>query len=83
MCVCVCVFIRGLNFVCGVGDSALRSGVAVYIYLCNKSMGKKCFNNSDGYFVIGTCMPYRPVSNLLAKYLKNRPAETTDMMLEK
>ena len=57
VCVCVCVCVRahwqGLSTLCGAGDPKLRSGIAIHIYTCNKSMADKCFYNSDGDFLIG------------------------------
>lgn len=38
---------------CGAGDPKARSGLAIHIYTCNKSMQNKCFYNSDGDFLIG------------------------------
>ena len=64
---CLYVDLQGLATVCGAGDPKTRDGVAVYIYTCNKSMGNKAFNNSDGDFLIGssslallTCLPNPP-----------------------
>ncbi|XP_071112833.1 homogentisate 1,2-dioxygenase-like isoform X1 [Haliotis cracherodii] len=45
-------FVQGLSTVCGAGDPKCRSGVAIYIYVCNTSMGDKCFYSSDGDFLI-------------------------------
>lgn len=38
---------------CGAGDPKSRSGVAIHVFSCNKSMGDKCFYNSDGDFLFG------------------------------
>lgn len=46
-------FVEGLHTICGAGDPKSRSGLAIHIYLCNISMGKKAFYNSDGDFLIG------------------------------
>ena len=46
-------FVEGLATVCGAGDPKTRSGVAIHVYTCNKSMQNKCFYNSDGDFLIG------------------------------
>lgn len=46
-------FIEGIATVCGAGDPKARSGLAIYIYTCNKSMKNKCLYNSDGDFLIG------------------------------
>ncbi|XP_078001453.1 homogentisate 1,2-dioxygenase-like isoform X2 [Glandiceps talaboti] len=45
-------FVEGLHTLCGAGDACSRNGAAIHIYLCNKSMGDKCFYNSDGDFLI-------------------------------
>ncbi len=37
---------------CGAGDPKSRSGVAVHVYTCNKSMSDKCFYNSDGDLLV-------------------------------
>ena len=44
---------QGLSTVCGAGDPKTRNGISIHIYACNKSMGDKCFYNSDGDFLIG------------------------------
>uniref|UniRef100_A0AAR2K030 Homogentisate 1,2-dioxygenase n=1 Tax=Pygocentrus nattereri TaxID=42514 RepID=A0AAR2K030_PYGNA len=45
-------FVSGLHTICGAGDSKSRSGIAVHIYTCNTSMINRCFQNSDGDFLI-------------------------------
>ncbi|XP_049802217.1 homogentisate 1,2-dioxygenase [Schistocerca nitens] len=45
-------FVEGLHTVCGAGDPRTRHGIAIHVYLCNKSMGNKCFYNSDGDFLL-------------------------------
>jgi len=45
-------WIEGLNSVCGAGDAAMRSGIAIHIYTCTVSMNNKCFYNSDGDLLI-------------------------------
>lgn len=45
-------FIEGVSTMCGAGDPKARSGLAIHIYTCNKSMQNKCFYNSDGDFLI-------------------------------
>ena len=46
-------FIDGLSTICGAGDCRMRmGGLAVHIYTANRSMGDKCFNNSDGDMLI-------------------------------
>ena len=46
-------FIEGLATLCGAGEPKARSGVAVHVYACNRSMERRCFYNSDGDFLIG------------------------------
>jgi homogentisate 1,2-dioxygenase len=41
-------FISGLKTVAGSGDPSLREGLAVHVYVCNKSMVKRAYVNSDG-----------------------------------
>ncbi|KAL2205509.1 Homogentisate 1,2-dioxygenase [Sarocladium strictum] len=45
-------FTDGLHTLGGSGDPNLREGIALYIYLFNKSMGEKAFSNSDGDMLI-------------------------------
>ncbi|VUC37340.1 unnamed protein product [Clonostachys rosea] len=45
-------FTDGLHTLGGSGDPNLKEGIALYIYLFNKSMGKKAFSNSDGDMLI-------------------------------
>lgn len=45
-------FVEGIHTVCGAGDPKSRHGIAVHVYLCNKSMDNKAFYNSDGDFLI-------------------------------
>ena len=47
------MYAQALSTVCGAGDPKTRNGIAIHIYACNKSMGDKCFYNSDGDFLIG------------------------------
>ena len=56
MLTCVCVCVQGLSTVCGAGDPKTRNGISIHIYACNRSMGDKCFYNSDGDFLIGKCI---------------------------
>ena len=42
----------GLKTVAGSGDPTLREGLATHMYMCNKSMDKNAFVNSDGDFLI-------------------------------
>lgn len=45
-------FVHGLVTICGNGDITARTGNAVHIYLCNRSMGDRAFYNADGDFLI-------------------------------
>jgi len=45
-------FVQGLNTVSGAGSPATKTGLAIYVYACNKSMGNSAFYNSDGDFLI-------------------------------
>nr|KAF6378313.1 homogentisate 1,2-dioxygenase [Myotis myotis] len=45
-------FVSGLHTLCGAGDIRSNNGLAVHIFLCNTSMGDRCFYNSDGDFLI-------------------------------
>lgn len=45
-------FVEGLHTICGAGDPKSRHGIAIHIYLCNKSMEDRAFYNSDGDFLI-------------------------------
>lgn len=47
-------FVQGLHTICGAGDARTRHGIAIHVYLCNRSMVDKAFYNSDGDFLIGT-----------------------------
>jgi len=44
-------FVEGLRTLAGSGSPDLKTGLAIHIYACNKSMGDKCFINSDGDFL--------------------------------
>lgn len=46
-------FVDGLHTVCGAGDPATRSGLAIHVYVCNASMENRAMQNSDGDFLIG------------------------------
>lgn len=46
-------FVQGLHTICGAGDSRIRQGIAIHVYLCNASMIDKAFYNADGDFLIG------------------------------
>ena len=58
-----------MNTICGAGDPNSRSGVAIYVYLCNKSMENKCFYNSDGDFLIGILVSTFVCAHLLKCFL--------------
>lgn len=45
-------FVEGLHTICGAGDTRSRHGLAIHVFLCNRSMGDKAFYNSDGDFLI-------------------------------
>ena len=46
-------FVQGLRTICGAGQPATRSGLAVHIYTCNVGMENKAMQNADGDFLIG------------------------------
>jgi homogentisate 1,2-dioxygenase len=43
---------QGLKTIAGNGDPTLREGLAIHMYLANKSMDKKAFCNADGDMMI-------------------------------
>ncbi|KAJ3337708.1 hypothetical protein HDU93_000656 [Gonapodya sp. JEL0774] len=45
-------FVDGVRTMFGAGAPSTRSGLAVHIYLCNKSMANKAFMNADGDMLI-------------------------------
>ncbi|RMZ79336.1 hypothetical protein DV737_g3421, partial [Chaetothyriales sp. CBS 132003] len=45
-------FVDGLKTLAGSGDPTMREGLATHVYLCNRSMDKTAFVNSDGDFLI-------------------------------
>lgn len=45
-------FVQGISTMAGIGDPALKTGLAIYMYSCNKSMENKAFYSSDGDFLI-------------------------------
>ncbi|RVE45437.1 hypothetical protein evm_009872 [Chilo suppressalis] len=45
-------FVSGLHTVCGAGDARARHGIAIHMYLCNASMDRSAFYNSDGDMLI-------------------------------
>lgn len=46
-------FVEGLHTICGAGNSNIRHGVAIHVYMCNASMKDSGFYNADGDFLIG------------------------------
>jgi len=45
-------FVQGLKTLAGAGAPDVKTGMAIHIYACNKSMGNKAFCNSDGDMLI-------------------------------
>ena len=45
-------FVGGLKTICGAGDPRSRNGIAIHIYVCNKSMTDSAFYSSDGEMMI-------------------------------
>ncbi|KAK0172046.1 hypothetical protein PV328_005416 [Microctonus aethiopoides] len=45
-------FVEGLHTICGAGNSNIRHGVAIHVYMCNASMKDSAFYNADGDFLI-------------------------------
>uniref|UniRef100_A0A673ZXN4 Homogentisate 1,2-dioxygenase n=1 Tax=Salmo trutta TaxID=8032 RepID=A0A673ZXN4_SALTR len=45
-------FVTGLHTLCGAGDTKSRNGIGIHMFTCNTSMVDRCFNNSDGDFLI-------------------------------
>lgn len=45
-------WVDGLCTMAGSGDATVRSGLAVHVYSCNKSMIDTCMYNSDGDFLV-------------------------------
>ncbi|CAB1349936.1 unnamed protein product [Coregonus sp. 'balchen'] len=45
-------FVMGLHTLCGAGDTKSRNGIGIHMFTCNTSMVDRCFNNSDGDFLI-------------------------------
>eukprot|EP00040_Diaphanoeca_grandis_P019798 m.104864 g.104864 ORF g.104864 m.104864 type:complete len:437 (-) comp27599_c0_seq2:175-1485(-) len=44
-------FVQGMKTIAGAGDPCSKSGIAIYSYACNTSMGNRCMYNSDGDFL--------------------------------
>jgi homogentisate 1,2-dioxygenase len=47
-----CSFIAGLRTVAGAGEATARSGLAIYTYTADSSMGNEAFYNADGDVLI-------------------------------
>jgi homogentisate 1,2-dioxygenase len=45
-------FVEGMRLMCGAGCPALKDGLAIYLYIANKSMTNKAFYNADGDYLI-------------------------------
>jgi len=45
-------FVAGLKTVCGAGDPRCRNGIAIHIFVCNKSMKDSAFYSADGEMMI-------------------------------
>eukprot|EP00158_Paraphelidium_tribonemae_P006635 Partr_v1_DN27913_c0_g1_i2_m11930 putative Homogentisate 1,2-dioxygenase len=45
-------FVQGLQAVCGAGDPAMRSGLAIHVYAASRNMDRQAFHNSDGDLLI-------------------------------
>ena len=45
-------FLEGLKTIAGNGDTSLREGLAIHVYLANTSMDNKAFCNGDGEMLI-------------------------------
>lgn len=58
-------FVDGLKTVGGQGDPTLREGIAVHMYLANKSMGNRAFCNNDGDMLI---LPQQGRLNIQTEY---------------
>lgn len=62
-------FVQGIHTVCGAGDSRTRHGIAIHVYLCNRSMVDTAMYNSDGDFLIGKYLHW--ILNLVPKLVQN------------
>ena len=49
-------FYQGIKTYAGAGCPELKDGINIYGFICNKSMEKEAFQNSDGDFLI---VPYK------------------------
>ncbi|KAJ1785817.1 hypothetical protein LPJ59_006060 [Coemansia sp. RSA 2399] len=45
-------FVDGMRTIGGAGDTALKNGIAVHVYMATQSMDKRAFSNSDGDLLI-------------------------------
>jgi len=45
-------FVDGMITIAGNGDSSMHSGVAIHMYVCNRSMTNRLFYNADGELLI-------------------------------
>lgn len=45
-------FVNGLSLISGAGDPSMKSGLAIYTYGINASMGSTAMHNSDGDYLI-------------------------------
>jgi homogentisate 1,2-dioxygenase len=45
-------FVAGLTSLCGAGSPECKTGTAIHVYMCNRSMVDSAFCNSDGDFLI-------------------------------
>jgi len=45
-------FAQGITTLAGNGDSYMHNGVAIHLYVANRSMENKCFYNADGELLI-------------------------------
>lgn len=66
-------FVRGLYSMCGAGSSADKSGYAMHMYACNKSMDDCCLCNADGEFLI---VPQQGALRIKSEFGRLRVAPT-------
>jgi len=45
-------FLKGLVTLCGNGSAATQTGMAMHVYLANRSMNRRAFSNADGEMII-------------------------------
>ncbi|KAI9026850.1 Homogentisate 1,2-dioxygenase [Hyaloraphidium curvatum] len=45
-------FVDGLRTIAGSGDPVSRTGLAIHVYLCNRSMKDRAFYSADGNMLI-------------------------------